>query len=138
MLPILWQSSDRPTRVAGRQCGGLGLDQLIAMTTDVDDVHVTVFEVDQEAESGLELASSKGGGAAQARLSFEEAIYGIRPSLTKLTELISALAPTEAEIEFGLKVGGETGIIIAKGTTEANFALKLVWKRPGTDADDGA
>jgi hypothetical protein len=31
-------------------------------------------------------------------------------------------------VQFGLKVGGETGVIVAKGTAEANFTITLAWK----------
>lgn len=31
-------------------------------------------------------------------------------------------------MEFGVKIGGETGMIIAKGTAEVNFKIALSWK----------
>jgi hypothetical protein len=104
------------------------VDHLISMSLDGHDGHLTVFEVDPAAEPGLGLAGGHDGKAARARMSFDTALNEVRPALVKVAELVRQLAPSEAEVEFGLKVGGETGIIIAKGTTEVNFAVKLTWK----------
>jgi hypothetical protein len=32
-------------------------------------------------------------------------------------------------VEFGLKIGGEAGVIIAKGTAEVNFTVRVSWKQ---------
>lgn len=32
-------------------------------------------------------------------------------------------------IEFGIKLGGETGVILAKGTAEVNFKVDVTWTR---------
>jgi len=34
-------------------------------------------------------------------------------------------------VEFGLTLGAETGVVIAKGTSELHFAVTLAWKHPG-------
>ena len=34
-------------------------------------------------------------------------------------------------MEFGLKIGGETGVIVAKGTAEVNFTIRMSWKSGG-------
>lgn len=37
--------------------------------------------------------------------------------------------PSELEIEFGLKLGGEAGVpLVTKGTTEANITVKAKWQ----------
>jgi NTP-dependent ternary system trypsin peptidase co-occuring protein len=38
------------------------------------------------------------------------------------------------EVKFGVKLGGETGIILAKGTAEVNLEITMTWNRggPGT------
>lgn len=35
----------------------------------------------------------------------------------------------EAEVSFGIKVGGEGSFFFAKANTEAQFSVKLVWKK---------
>lgn len=42
----------------------------------------------------------------------------------------TARSPDEIELEFGLKVGGETGLIFAKGSAETTFHVRLTWQRP--------
>jgi hypothetical protein len=38
-----------------------------------------------------------------------EALDRLKPSLQKIAALLKELSPEEAEVEFGLEVGGETG-----------------------------
>jgi hypothetical protein len=40
-----------------------------------------------------------------------------------------ASKPDNFEVEFGVKLGGETGIILAKGTAEVNLKITLKWNR---------
>ena len=37
--------------------------------------------------------------------------------------------PDEMDVEFGLKVGGEAGVFVAKSSLEANFKIKLKWAK---------
>jgi hypothetical protein len=52
-----------------------------------------------------------------------------KPGLQKVMNVLKDLGPDEAEVEFGLKIGGETGVVIAKGTAEVNFVIRMSWKR---------
>jgi hypothetical protein len=47
-------------------------------------------------------------------------------------------SPDEIEIEAGLKVGGETGLVFTKGTAEANFVVRMTWAKPSTSQEVGA
>lgn len=46
------------------------------------------------------------------------------------------MAPDEVTVEFGIKLGAETGIVVAKGSTEVHFTVTLCWKRPDPPAPD--
>ena len=82
-----------------------------------------------EVADDLVLASpSPGQVIAKAQITVEQALAKLKPSLQKLTHMLKELAPDEAEVEFGLKIGGETGVIIAKGTGEVNFVIRMSWK----------
>lgn len=99
----------------------------------VDDTasdEILVFEVDpQEVSNDLVLASLEPGHlVARAGVSLDQALGKLKPSLRKLSRTLKELAPDEAEVEFGLKIGGETGVIIAKGTAEVNFVIRMTWK----------
>ena len=40
-------------------------------------------------------------------------------------------APEHFVVEFGVKLGGEAGIILAKGTAEVNLKITMTWDRDG-------
>jgi hypothetical protein len=61
-------------------------------------------------------------------VTLEEALGKLKPSLQKVIQLLKDLSPDETEVEFGLKMGGETGVIVAKGTAEVNFTVRMSWK----------
>lgn len=91
---------------------------------------LVVFEVDRGAIGEDQVLASREPGVvtARARTTLEEALASLQPSLSKVTKTLQAVAPDEMELEFGLKMGGETGIIVAKGTAEVNFRVTLCWK----------
>ncbi|MFJ4800568.1 MULTISPECIES: CU044_2847 family protein [Streptomyces] len=104
--------------------------QLVTMALDGEGKDIAVFEVDGDLTgSDLELAAG-GDLVGRARVSVSEALDQVRPVLARVVETTRDLGPQEVEIQFGLKMGGETGVIIAKGTAEVNFAVRMVWRRP--------
>ncbi|MCH0539703.1 hypothetical protein I3F58_09030 [Streptomyces sp. MUM 203J] len=106
--------------------------QLITMRVDEDGERSAVFEVDdglvgpwpQDLAQGTEE-----GLAVRGRMSLQEALDQLQPTLSSVTRSVRQLGPQQTEITFGLKMGGETGVIVAKGTAEVNFAVRLVWDR---------
>jgi hypothetical protein len=112
------------------------MTQLLGVLTDQGSDTVLVFEVDRsEVSDDLVLASDDPARAAdRAWVTLEEALAKLRPSLHKVLALLKEMSPDEAEVQFGLKIGGETGIIIAKGTVEANFTVRMSWKAGQPDA----
>jgi hypothetical protein len=119
---------------------------LVGLPVDGDGTDLLVVEVD-DVEGGLVLAAAPDltGGIARAQVTLEEALKKLKPSLQKVAHLMKELSPQEAQVEFGLKIGGETGVIVAKGTAEVNFIVRLTWRgdepdtrRPGSvDGDPG-
>lgn len=103
---------------------------LLGLPVEADSDDVLVFEVDRgEVSDDLVLASPEPGKvAARAQVTLEEALAKLRPSLKKVVQLLKELSPDETVVEFGLKMGGETGVIIAKGTAEVNFTVRMSWK----------
>ena len=91
---------------------------------------------EQELPGDLQLASARRGEViAQARQSLEHALDQIRPALQAVLDRLMAMSPDEASVEFGLALGAETGVVIAKGTSEMHFAVTLGWKRQGVRSD---
>lgn len=104
---------------------------LLAVPVEAGGEDVLVVEVDPgDVSEDLVLASSQAWEvAARAQVTLEEALAKLKPSLQKVVGLLKELSPDRTEVEFGLKVGGETGVIIAKGTAEVNFRITMSWGR---------
>ena len=96
----------------------------------VDGDGLLVFEADRgEVPGDLVLAAPDEPGKVtdRVRLTLEEALGKLKPSLHKIVHALNEISPDETTVEFGLKIGGETGVIIAKGTAEVNFAVRMSW-----------
>jgi hypothetical protein len=94
-----------------------------------DGADVVVFEVEHsEVPEDLVLASIEPDKIADRALTtLEDALAGVKPSLTKVVEVLREIAQEQTTVEFGLKLGGETGVIIAKGAAEVNFKVTMSW-----------
>jgi hypothetical protein len=95
-----------------------------------------VVEADQRDLPGLAggadmapASPSPGAIVAKVKGTLEQALDEIRPALAAVGERLSGLGPAEWTVKFGLKVGGETGLVVAKGTAEANIEVSATWKR---------
>jgi Trypsin-co-occurring domain 1 len=101
---------------------------LVGLPVETGSEEILVVEVDRSEISGdLVLASEPGKVIARAQVTLEEALEKLKPSLQKVVHLLKDLSPDKTVVEFGLKVGGETGVIIAKGTAEVNFKVTMSW-----------
>ncbi|MFK4110879.1 CU044_2847 family protein [Streptomyces sp. NPDC002176] len=101
----------------------------LVMMTVTDDEGSVVFEAETDlAAPDLELAADD-GVVRRAETSLRDALARVRPALVQVSETVRAMRPDEAEIQFGLKIGGESGVVVAKGTAEVNFAVRVLWKR---------
>ncbi len=78
----------------------------------------------------LMLASPEPGQAvAVAARSLSTSLERLEPVLRTVKDKLAAAAPEHFSVEFGVKLGGETGIILAKGTAEVNFKITMTWDR---------
>jgi hypothetical protein len=104
---------------------------LVGMPLERGSDEVMVFEVDRSEISGdLVLASADPEKLAdRTRFTLEEALGNLKPSLQKIVHLLRELSPDETVVEFGLKIGGEVGVVIARGTAEVNFTVRMSWKQ---------
>jgi len=97
----------------------------------LEDGGSVVVEVD-EPTSGLVPAASHGQVVAQAQEGFDDALEAVRPIASKLLDTLRDLAeePDEVAVEFGINLGFKAGVVIASGSTGANFKVALKWTRP--------
>jgi Trypsin-co-occurring domain 1 len=103
----------------------------VLLEVPVEDGSVLLVEADRaEIPQGLVLASPQPGQAvAKATRSLSEALEQLEPMLRTVKDRLVACMPDHFTVEFGVKLGGETGIILAKGTAEVNLKVTMTWDR---------
>jgi hypothetical protein len=97
---------------------------------DGGDTYVEV-EVDLETIGGsVELVSDDPYEPAVAKFSLASSIKNVVPAFRVLLDNLRGvdLGPDELSLELAMKIGGETGLIFAKGKTEASFVVKMTWR----------
>jgi hypothetical protein len=79
---------------------------------------------------GLELAAPLRPGevVARARASLEDALDQLKPAIEALHARLRDLAPSGISVEFGLTLGAEAGLVVARGHSEVHFAVTLSWE----------
>ncbi|WP_405515336.1 CU044_2847 family protein [Streptomyces canus] len=87
-----------------------------------------LVEVDED-DTGLELIARDPSGVVQASRRLEDALAAVRPALRSVVESVKALAPDEYEVEFGMKLNAESGVVIAKTAVEGHFSVRIHWSR---------
>jgi hypothetical protein len=84
---------------------------------------------DEDLPNELVLASRPGEVVARAGQTLEAAFDQLKPALGAIRTGLAAVAPDEMTVDFGIVIGAETGIVVAKGSTEVHFTVTLTWKR---------
>lgn len=105
---------------------------------DADDGLVVLVESDrQDVAGGLTLASPEPGqAAARASRSLAASLEQLEPVLRTVKDKLVASTPDHFTVEFGVKLAGETGIILAKGTAEVNLKVTMTWDREPQHSSD--
>jgi len=105
---------------------------------DVEGGAVVLVESDRDEIPGdLTLASpAPGQAAAKAAQSLSASLEQLEPVLRTVKGKLVASAPEHFTVEFGVKLGGETGIILAKGTAEVNLKITMTWDRESRAAGE--
>jgi hypothetical protein len=107
---------------------------------DAEGGAVVLVESDRgDIPGGLTLASPEPGrAAATAARSLSASLEQLEPVLRTVKDKLVASAPEHFVVEFGVKLGGETGIILAKGTAEVNLKITMTWDRQSRQAGDAS
>ena len=90
------------------------------------DGNSIVAEVDDESFDTSRVMRGGVLGSSEIVMKANES-FAAEGLLDRLTSLASP--PDEVEVEFGVKLNAETGAVIAKAATEANFKINLKWTR---------
>jgi hypothetical protein len=104
---------------------------LVAVPVTELDGAVLLVEADRGDIPGeLVLASPQlGEVAAKAARTLSDSLAQLEPMLRVVKDRLAASSPDAFAVEFGVKFGGETGIILAKGSAEANLKITMSWNR---------
>jgi len=87
-------------------------------------------EVDEAVDGGVvRSARAPGEVVVQASETLEEALDRVMPAAQALIERLRKASPDEMELQFGLKLSGELGAVLAKASAEGNFSVTLKWTR---------
>jgi Trypsin-co-occurring domain 1 len=86
---------------------------------------------DDDLPGNLELAALRPGEVvARAGESLEQALDKLQPAIRALVGRLSAMSPGEVVVGFGITLGAETGVVIAKGHSDVHFTVTLTWGQP--------
>jgi Trypsin-co-occurring domain 1 len=95
---------------------------------------------------GLQRVARGDDEIVQSSLKLEDALKRAMPTLRSIVRKIQDLSPDSAEIEFGVSLNAEAGVVVAKTAVAGNFTVRLSWdgsakdsaKRPASDPASGS
>jgi hypothetical protein len=99
---------------------------------DGGSVLVEVEEPEEE-EGGIVRVAREGEVAVKAPQAFETALDKMKPITSAIISKLRDLAPDRIQVELGVKMSTEAGVVIASAAAEANFKVTLTWEHKETD-----
>lgn len=69
--------------------------------------------------------------AERAQQTFEASLEKLKPAASAIIAKLRELGdqPEQVAVEFGIKLSGTAGVVLASTGVEANFKVTLTWKR---------
>lgn len=110
----------------------MSVSLLVQIPFGEDDNDVIWVEVSDEDVIGTRLASDEDGrSVARLKRTLEQSLGPVQAFVaTVITRMTNTANPAdEVSLEFSLKVGGETGFIVAKGRAESVVTISATWRR---------
>ncbi|MEO5317278.1 CU044_2847 family protein [Arthrobacter sp. CC3] len=81
----------------------------------------------EESSFGVEHPSRDDQGIQDTGRRLEDALAAIRPAAKAAADVLADLAPEHLELQFGVKLAGAAGAIIARNVAEAHFIVRMSW-----------
>jgi hypothetical protein len=111
---------------------------LVLLRVPIDDesgefieVQVAADELGHTLSTGPQPAADDGARIKKAGFTLSSAMDGVMPALKiilgKLREGVHS--PEEITMTLGLQIGGETGIVFAKGAAQASVQVTMTWRK---------
>lgn len=101
------------------------------MQFELEDGSPVYVEVEDSGDSDRERVSRRGDDSRidKAQERFVTALARVRPAAEAVLDTFRELnTPDEIHLEFGIKLRGKVGAIIASVDSEATFKVALKWK----------
>ena len=108
------------------------MNRLIEFDLDPTGQTIILVETDDTIPAQGQMRVSTGGAVAEkAAQTFDAALAGIKPIAdTVRRHLTAAIADaSEVEVEFGIKLTANAGIIVAGTSAEGNCKVSIKWAR---------
>ncbi|UNK44252.1 CU044_2847 family protein [Arthrobacter sulfonylureivorans] len=96
-----------------------------------------LVEVDEDSY-GVDHPLRNEQGIVDAGRRLEDALTAVRPAAAAAVEALAELAPEHMEIQFGVKLSGAAGAIIARNSADSHFIVRMAWSAgsvPGPDEE---
>lgn len=102
------------------------------MLYQVGDNSSVLVEVEEDTY-GVESVSRLSDGVLQVGQRLEVALGSVRDAAQATLNTLKTLSPDTLEVEFGIKLAGEAGAMIAKTSAEGHFTVRLSWSPDDED-----
>jgi Trypsin-co-occurring domain 1 len=103
------------------------------MRYKVGDNSSVLVEVEEDTY-GVEPVSRLSDGVLEVGQQLEVALKSVRDAAQATLSTLKKLSPDALELEFGIKLAGEAGAMIAKTSAEGHFTVRLSWSPDDKDA----
>lgn len=96
----------------------------------------TNFIVEISEVDGIEEVSWRSLNPEELKAQSNAALNAALEVISEMAQRIAALNDriplefSEVDVQFGVKLGYEAGIILSKASTDANLSVTLKWQRP--------
>jgi hypothetical protein len=85
-----------------------------------------LVEVDDDSY-GVEHPLRNEQGILDSGRRLEDALASVRPAAAAAVDALAELAPEQMEVEFGVKLAGAAGAVIAKNCADGHFVVRMSW-----------
>lgn len=102
------------------------MDELVEYTT-ADGASVRVATNPQVNQEGFQPAKRTAAGLKAAAVELDEASGVIAAVAKAIRPSLEELSPKSVEVEFGITLTAEAGVIVAKAAAEASITVTITW-----------
>lgn len=104
----------------------------------LDDGGSVLVEAPPTADSDGPVKAGRIGDAIHdLPMSLQAALGTVTETARAALEQLRRAGPTEVEVEFGVDLSCQAGVVITRGETACHLKIRATWRRgePGTDTD---